>query len=50
MSRQDVISVLLFDLGGVLLHLEDAGAHFGLGANDTEFLETWVHADSVREF
>lgn len=50
MSKENVISVLLFDLGGVLLHLEDAGTHFGLGADDTEFLETWVHADSVREF
>lgn len=44
------IRVILFDLGGVLLHLRDAGDHFGLGGDNTDFLERWVHSDAVREF
>lgn len=50
MHSKNHISVLLFDLGGVLLELRNAGEHFGLAAHGTEFLEAWVHSGAVRQF
>ena len=44
------IKVLLFDLGGVLLRLNDPAETFGLQTGSDEFLEHWIHSPSVREF
>lgn len=44
------IKVLLFDLGGVLLRLNDPGEAFDLQTSESDFLERWIHSPSVREF
>ena len=44
------IEVLVFDLGGVLLDLNDPGAIFRLETSRDEFLDTWLHSSTVRAF
>jgi len=44
------ISVVVFDLGGVLLQLRDARSNFGFDADDAAFNETWLKSKSVRRF
>jgi putative hydrolase of the HAD superfamily len=44
------IKVLLFDLGGVLLRLNDPHQTFGLQTSEVKFLERWIHSPSVRDF
>lgn len=44
------IEVVLFDLGGVLLHLRDTGATFGVTENERDFHRRWILSHSVREF
>jgi putative hydrolase of the HAD superfamily len=44
------IKVLLFDLGGVLLRLNNQSETFGLPMEDGEFLTRWIHSAAVREF
>lgn len=50
MSDDTPIKVLLFDLGGVLLKLNDPVEIFGLQGNDIEFKERWLRSPSVRIF
>lgn len=42
--------VLLFDLGGVLLDLNDPAAIFRLETDRDEFLNTWLHSPTVRDY
>jgi HAD superfamily hydrolase (TIGR01509 family) len=42
--------VLVFDLGGVLLHLNSPREAFDLEMDEGEFLRHWIHSKSVREF
>jgi len=42
--------VILFDLGGVLLRLNDPIATFGLACGDAEFHRDWLLSPAVREF
>jgi putative hydrolase of the HAD superfamily len=44
------IKVVVFDLGGVLLQLNDPIETFGLDMSESEFLECWLRSPSVREF
>jgi HAD superfamily hydrolase (TIGR01509 family) len=44
------IEVLLFDLGGVLLDLNDPAAVFRLSSSRDEFLQTWIRSPTVRAF
>ncbi|MDA0681042.1 MAG: hypothetical protein O3A13_02875 [Proteobacteria bacterium] len=44
------IKVLLFDLGGVLLRLNNPQATFGLKTSESEFLDRWLRSPSVRDF
>jgi hypothetical protein len=44
------IKVLLFDLGGVLLRLNNQSETFGVPMEDDEFLTRWIHSAAVREF
>jgi HAD superfamily hydrolase (TIGR01509 family) len=44
------ISLVVFDLGGVLLRLRDARTTFGLDADDSSFIRTWLKSESVRQF
>jgi putative hydrolase of the HAD superfamily len=44
------ITVILFDLGGVLLHLHDVGQTFGVAGDEREFHRRWILSRSVREF
>jgi glucose-1-phosphatase len=44
------IRVLLFDLGGVLLRLNNQIDIFGLPMDSDEFLTRWIHSPAVREF
>lgn len=44
------ISLVVFDLGGVLLRLRDARTTFGLDADDSSFIRTWLKSESVRRF
>lgn len=46
----DNLKVLLFDLGGVLLRLNDPIETFGLDISEREFKERWLHSPTVREF
>lgn len=41
---------LVFDLGGVLLHLKGPREAFDLQMTEGEFLERWIHSPSVRDF
>lgn len=42
--------VLVFDLGGVLLHLNSPKQAFDLEMDEGEFLDRWIHSSSVRDF
>ena len=44
------VEVLLFDLGGVLLELNDPAAIFRLDTKREAFLDTWLHSPTVRTF
>jgi glucose-1-phosphatase len=44
------ISLVVFDLGGVLLRLRDPIANFGIAGAQGEFLERWLMSPSVRDF
>jgi len=43
-------SIILFDLGGVLLHLRDTGSNFGITGDERQFHRSWLLSPSVREF
>lgn len=44
------VSVILFDLGGVLLHLRDIGSNFAIAGDEEQFLRTWLMSPAVRDF
>lgn len=46
----DTIDVLLFDLGGVLLHLNDPAETFGVEEEGEPFLVRWIRSPAVRDF
>ena len=50
MGQDNPIKVILFDLGGVLLKLNDPIETFGLDISETEFKERWLRSPSVRKF
>ena len=50
MAHNDPFKVILFDLGGVLLRLNDPIETFGLQINQNEFKERWLRSPSVRTF
>lgn len=50
MNRINDLKVILFDLGGVLLKLNDPVEIFGLEPGDNDFKERWLRSPSVREF
>jgi HAD superfamily hydrolase (TIGR01509 family) len=41
---------LVFDLGGVLLHLNRPQLAFDLQMNESDFLQRWLYSASVRDF
>ena len=43
-------SILLFDLGGVLVDLADPVEAIGLDMTGEEFWSTWLHSPLVRSF
>jgi FMN phosphatase YigB (HAD superfamily) len=47
---ENQISLVVFDLGGVLLRLRDARTTFGLDADNSSFIRTWLKSESVRQF
>lgn len=50
MAQVTQLKVILFDLGGVLLRLNDPIETFGLDIDITEFRDRWLRSPSVREF
>jgi putative hydrolase of the HAD superfamily len=50
MAHDDRCKVILFDLGGVLLKLNDPIETFGLQIDQDEFKERWLRSPSVRKF
>jgi FMN phosphatase YigB (HAD superfamily) len=50
MGQDKQLKVILFDLGGVLLRLNDPIETFGLQISETEFKERWLRSPSVRSF
>ena len=50
MGQKNQFKVILFDLGGVLLRLNDPIETFGLDISLTEFRDRWLQSPSVREF
>lgn len=50
MGQDTQFKVILFDLGGVLLNLNDPIETFGLDIDKTEFMERWLRSPSVRTF
>ncbi len=50
MVHDDQFKVILFDLGGVLLRLNDPIETFGLQIDQNEFKERWLRSPSVRTF
>lgn len=46
----DVPQVLVFDLGGVLLHLNSPKQAFDLPLSEHDFLQRWIQSSSVRDF
>ena len=50
MGQHNQFKVLLFDLGGVLLRLNDPIETFGLDISLTEFKDRWLRSPSVRSF
>jgi putative hydrolase of the HAD superfamily len=49
-TQSDDVSVILFDLGGVLLHLRDTGPTFGVTGDERDFHRRWILSHAVREF
>ena len=49
-ATQPDIEVLLFDLGGVLLELNDPAAIFRMDTGTEDFLDAWLHSQTVRAF
>jgi putative hydrolase of the HAD superfamily len=49
-SNTQPITVLLFDLGGVLLRLREIAANFGIPGDELQFHRRWIVSPSVREF
>ena len=50
MDQSENLKVILFDLGGVLLKLNDPMEIFGVQGNINEFKERWLRSPSVRTF
>ena len=50
MGQAEQFKVILFDLGGVLLKLNDPIEIFDLRINETEFKARWLRSPSVRKF
>lgn len=50
MGHDNQLKVILFDLGGVLLRLNDPIETFGLDISLSEFKDRWLRSPSVREF
>ena len=50
MAHDDSFKVILFDLGGVLLRLNDPIETFSLQIDQNEFKERWLRSPSVRTF
>jgi putative hydrolase of the HAD superfamily len=50
MAQDQELKVLLFDLGGVLLKLNDPVEIFGLKGDEVDFKERWLRSPSVRTF
>lgn len=50
MSEASQFKVILFDLGGVLLRLNDPIDTFGLEMNHSEFKDRWLRSPAVRSF
>ena len=50
MAYDEQFKVILFDLGGVLLNLNDPIETFGLKISEVEFMERWLRSPAVREF
>jgi len=50
MSQGEQLKVILFDLGGVLLKLNDPIETFGLQIDKAEFSKRWLRYPAVREF
>lgn len=50
MASHDPVSAVVFDLGGVLLELNNPIKTFGLSMSEPEFHERWLQSPSVREF
>jgi len=44
------LKVLLFDLGGVLLRLNNPAEIFSLDISEQEFLQLWIRSPAVRQF
>ena len=42
--------MILFDLGGVLLHLRDIGSNFDITGDEHKFLRSWLLSPAVRDF
>ena len=49
MNTDKNFTVILFDLGGVLLRLNDPLELFGLQMDDLEFKDRWLRSPSVRD-
>ena len=50
MAHDEQFKVILFDLGGVLLNLNDPIETFGLQIDRSEFMARWLRSPAVREF
>ncbi len=50
MGEGNRFKVILFDLGGVLLRLNDPIETFGLDISETEFKDRWLRYPSVHKF
>lgn len=50
MTVQSDLKLVLFDLGGVLLQLNDPIATFGLDCSEADFHRNWLLSPAVREF
>lgn len=50
MSAQLELKLVLFDLGGVLLQLNDPISTFGLDCSEVEFHQKWLLSPAVRAF
>ena len=50
MGQDQQFRIILFDLGGVLLRLNDPIKTFDLQISETQFKERWLRSPSVRRF